>query len=218
MHEKKTTKEWREKYIDSALLVAPSIGGSFLTFTVVLTKTIPYLGFIGELTDSAQKLGGVDIHFPNYEIFGDRPLFTDENGNNYAARDLKKALKVVGILDSDLSISKIFEANEDYISHVPPAFDIPTAIIYNTAMETLVSLDRSSKKDKYSYGPGDMEVNAEGYEYLCNKWNTTYQIDCFNVEHATPTATHGSIMHQNVTYDFLFDHINNEDWKKLRVQ
>lgn len=212
----KTTKEWREKYIDSALLVAPSIGGSFLTFTVVLTKTIPYLGFIGELTDSTQKLGGVDIHFPNYEIFGDRTFYTDENGNNYSARELKKALKVERIYDSDPSISKIFEANEDYISHIPPAFDIPTAIVYNTAVETLAYLDRSKKKFQYSYGPGDMEVNGESFDYLCNKWNTTYQVDCFNVEHVAPTATHGSLMHQNVTYQYLFEHINNEDWKKLR--
>lgn len=210
------SKEWREKYIDSALLVAPSMGGSFITFTVVLTKTIPYIGFIGELTDSSQKLAGVDIHFPNYEIFGDHVFFTDENGTQYTARELKKALNNTGIFDSDPSILKIFEASEDYISHVPPAFDIPTAIIYNTALDTMSSLDRSSKKDKYFYGPGDMEVNGESFEYFCNKWNTTYIVDCYNVEHDTPHATHGSIMHQNVTYDFLFNHIENEDWKKLR--
>ena len=212
----KQTKEWREKYIDSVLLVAPSITGSFLTFTVVLTRTIPYLGFLGDLTDSTQKLGGVDIHFPNYEIFGNRPFYTDENGNKYSASELKKALKNEGIYDSDQSISKIFEANEDYISKIPPAFDVPTAIVYNTAVETIAYLDRSNKTFQYYYGPGDREVHGEGVEYLCNQWNTKYLVDCFNVKNVTPAATHGSLMHQNVTYEYLLDHINNEDWKKLR--
>lgn len=212
----KTTKEWRDKYIDSAFLVAPSIGGSFLAFAAILTKTIPFLSFLGELTDSAQKVGGVDIHIPNHEIFGDRPLFTDENGNNYAARDLKRSLKVTGIFDSDPSIEKIFELNEDYATHLPIPFDIPVSIVYNTALDTLVSLDRSNKKDKYSYGPGDLIVNGEGFEFMCNRWNTTYQVNCLNLANIHPAADHLSIVKDDETLNFLFKHLNDEKWKKLR--
>lgn len=212
----KTKKEWRDKYIDSAFLVAPSIGGSFLAFAAILTKTIPFLSFIGELTDSAQKVGGVDIHIPNHEIFGNRPLFTDENGNNYAARDLKKALKVTGIFDSDPSIEKIFELNEDYASHLPIPFDIPVSIVYNTALDTLVSLDRSNNMEKYYYGPGDLVVNAEGLEFMCNNWNTTYHVNCLNLADIHPAADHVSIVKDDETLKFLFKHLNDSTWKKLR--
>lgn len=212
----KMTKEWRQKYIDSAFLIAPSMGGSFLSFIAILTRKIPFLPFLGELPDSAQKLGGVDIHNPNFEIFGDRPLFTDENGTNYAARDLKKALKSTGIFDSDPSIEKIYELNEDWPTHAPIPFDFPVSIIYNTAIGTLVSLDRSNGNEKYIYGDGDLLVNAEGFDYLCNKWNTTYEVDCLNLNKIYPAANHLSIVWQNVTMNRLFDRLENDNWKKLR--
>lgn len=212
----KMSKEWREKYIDSAFLIAPSIGGSFLSFVAILTKTIPFFPFLGTLPDSAQKLGGVDIHIPNYEIFGDRPLYTDRNGRNFAARDLKDALISEGIFDIEPSIEKIYQLNENWPKKLPAPFDFPVSIIYNTAIGTLVGLDSSSGNDRYIYGDGDLVVNAEGFEFLCNKWNTTYEVDCLNVRHIYPTANHLSIVWQNVTFNRLFDRLENDKWKKLR--
>lgn len=212
----KMTKEWRDKYIDSAFLIAPSMGGSYLSFTTILTKMIPFLQIIGEFPDSAQKLGGVDIHIPNYVIFGDRPLYTNKDGKNYFARDLKQALIDEGIFASDPSIEKIYELNEDWPTRIPTPFDFPCSIVYNTALETLVSLDRSNGNDRYSYGPGDLMVNAEGIEYLCNNWNTTYKVDCLNLQHILPSANHLSIVWQNETMNYLFDHMDNDEWKKLR--
>ena len=40
---KRMIEEWHQKYIDSIFLIAPSIGGSFLSFAVLLTKKIPFL-------------------------------------------------------------------------------------------------------------------------------------------------------------------------------
>lgn len=79
----KMTKNWRKKYLDSILLITHSIGSSFLSFAVLLTKQIPFLSFLGELTNSTQKLGGVDVHIPNAFELGDRILYSDKNGYGY---------------------------------------------------------------------------------------------------------------------------------------
>lgn len=211
----KMTKEWRDKYIDSAVLLAPSLGGSFLSFYVMWSKMFPFLSILGEIPDSAPKIGGINIHMPNFEIFGNKVLYTDENGNQYTARDLKNILQANGKFD-DIDVQKIFEMNENFAHNIPPPFDFPISIVYNDALGTLLSLDRSTKEEVYSYGKGDFLVNAEGIEFLCNKWNTTYKVDCFNLEHVVPTANHLSIIWQNETINFIIDHINNNKWKKPR--
>lgn len=211
----KMTKEWREKYIDSAVLLAPSLGGSFLSFYVLWTKMFPFLSILGEYPDTAPKIGGINIHIPNFEIFGDKVLYTDENGKKFTAKDLKDILRLNGKLD-DIDVLKIFEMNENFSHHTPPPFDFPISIVYNDALGTLLSLDRSTKEDVFQYGKGDLMVNAEGIEFLCNKWNTTYKVDCLNLDHLVPTANHLSIIWQNETIDYILDHISNDKWKVLR--
>lgn len=212
----KMAKEWRQKYIDSIFLIAPSIGGSFLSFAVLLTKTIPFLSFLGELTNSTQKLGGVDVHTPNSAVFGDRPLYCDKSGRCYLAGELKEALKNEGVFESDPSIEKIYELNENFTLTSPIPFDVPCSIIYNDGLKTLISLDRSgSGDDRYSYGDGDLVVNAEGFDFMCKRWNSSSVVDCLNVKNESPASNHFTMICENFTKNYLIDRLTNDEWKKI---
>ncbi|OHS94632.1 Lecithin:cholesterol acyltransferase family protein [Tritrichomonas foetus] len=201
----KTTKEWREKYIDQAIFLAPSFGGSFQTFQVLWSKSIPFLPILGEFPEVLSYIGGLNVHFPNHHIFGDKTMFIDKNGVNKTARDLKQVLLENGKFHNEGAL-KFFESTERFAQTMPVEIDFPCSLVYNSALDTLIGLETSGDEEVSIWGGGDLLVNAEGPEYVCKNWKN---IECLNLNKQYPTANHLSIMWIDKTIDFIVDHIFN---------
>lgn len=211
-----STPEWRHKYIDSIIYIAPSITGSFTAFQVMWTHKIPGLEFLGEYPETIPKLGGISVHIPNAEVFANKTMYIDENGKQYTGKDLKTILKENGKFDGDPDILKIYQTNEFFTQSIPAPLDLPCALLYVDGLETVEALDRSKGTDEFISGMGDQAINAEGPEFLCKKWNTTYQVDCLRYVSHSSLVSHLSIVWQEETIQFVIDHLMNDNWKVLR--
>jgi alpha-beta hydrolase superfamily lysophospholipase len=103
-----TTPEWRSKYVESGILLAPSFGGSGTAFATLWMKALPLVKFIGPYPETINALGGLHIHMPNMEIFKDTVVYIDENGRERTGADITKILKDGKKLPGNAS--KFFEA------------------------------------------------------------------------------------------------------------
>lgn len=88
---------------------------------------------------------------------------------------------------------------------------------YNDGLATLESLDISGGSERYVYGDGDLVVNADGFDFMCNRWNSSIVVDCFNVRNKSPAANHLKMIWENVTIKYLINRITDDDWKKKKL-
>jgi pimeloyl-ACP methyl ester carboxylesterase len=75
-----TTIKWRSKFIESAVLIAPSLGGSGAQYVALWTKEFAGMGYLGTFPDTVNGMGGIHIHMFNAVIFADATVFVDEQG------------------------------------------------------------------------------------------------------------------------------------------
>ena len=202
---KYSTKEWRDKYIDSAIFLAPSIGGSMMTFETMWTSYIPYGSFLGEYGELMQTIGGLNMHMPNFQMFGNKTLFVDRNGREFKANDMSKVLYDNNRFRTE-NAKKVFQTTEHFSHEVVPELDLPTFIIYQSRLDTIIKLDLSSGQEVWEYDGGDLVVNRDGIEYMCENWKNVKK--CVDVRSITPFANHVSIVWQPEVLQMIVDDIN----------
>ena len=199
----KTTKQWREKYVDSSIYVAPSFGGAGLAFSSLWTKKIPFLEIIGEYPETIDTLMGLHIHMQNEELWGDKVVSIGLNGENLTAKNLTKYLLDNGKLDENSY--KIYQKSEPFFKHLPQESDVQTAIIYNSGLISLEGLDLREGKDIPLYGSGDLIVNEEGPMWACSTWKN---ITCKDLDSINPVDNHLTMLYRDSVNDFVIDWLN----------
>ena len=201
----KTTKEWREKYVDSGLYIAPSFGGSGWGFTTLWSKKFPFLEILGEYPETVSTMGGIHVHMQNEEIWGDKVVSIGENGENLTAKDLTKYLLDNNKLDENSY--NIFSKNEPYFKKAPQEPDVPTALVYNSGLLNIIGMNLKNGANIPIYGSGDLMVNEEGPKYVCSKWKN---IKCLDIDSINPLDNHLMMLYQDVVNDFVIDWLNRE--------
>ena len=201
-----TTKQWRDKYIDSVILWAPSFGGAGLAASLLYIQHIPYLRIFGKYREIIGRLGGIDIHMPNWAVFGDEVLFEGEDGLTVTAKNVSQFLKANGKLQGDIEM--IFEKYRRFWSKAPQPPNVRTAVIYNSGGSTVRGLKLGKNGGwSFTFGPGDGLVNAEGPEYACSHWNN---ITCLDMKAGLISGNHLTILWAKETLDFTVGFIRGE--------
>jgi len=209
----KTTAEWRAKYIDSAILIAPSFGGSGMAVAALWEGKIPFLELYGNDKDFAafvSSLGGLHIHLLNNEVFGDKIVSYDPNGKPLKAKDLPEIYLKYGKLSGESA--KLFEFNRYNSIKAPKPVDVPAAIIYNDALSCVMGIDM--KTNKKIWGKGDHVVNAEGYQYACQNWKTGKKLHCHNINSTSLFLDHNTMVQNDQYVKYVWDLAMSDEWKK----
>jgi hypothetical protein len=107
---------------------------------------------------------------------------------------------------------KIFDLYIPCFATVPVALDVPVAIVYNSGLDTPITIDRSSGSDVFLYGRGDTHVNAEGPEYFCSKWRGPTPVDCMDLKSEGFESYHMTMLWESDVLDFTVDHALNDTW------
>jgi lecithin-cholesterol acyltransferase len=207
-----TTAEWRAKFIESTVLIAPSLGGSGAQYLALWTKEFAGMGYLGTFPDTVNGMGGIHIHMFNADIFENVTVFIDEKGKVFKGRDIVSAVKDNGMVPGDYE--KIFDLYIPFFATVPRALDVPVAIVYNSRLNTPITIDRSSGSDVFVYGRGDTHVNAEGPEYFCSQWRGPTPVDCFDLMSDGFESSHITMLWNSDVLDFVVEHAVNETWTK----
>jgi lecithin-cholesterol acyltransferase len=205
-----TTPEWRAKYIESAILLAPSIGGSGAAYGSLWTGYLPFLSWLGNFAESMRGTGGTLIHLLNLDIFANVTIFIDENGKEHKGADVINVLRDNGKLPGDTE--KMLDLFVPFFGSAPGALDVPVAIAYNSGLDTTVAIDRRKGEDEFIYGRGDMLVNAEGPEYCCARWKGPYPVDCLDLRTSGEDSDHLTMLWNPEIIDFVLAHTVNNSW------
>lgn len=207
-----TTPEWRKKYIDSAVLSAPSFAGSGASLVTLYRQRIPYLKFFknDELKQMIGSLGAFHLHIPNQKIYENTTVFiTPEN-------ESIKASQVVDFLIQHHKLTskqqKIALENFDYASRFPTALDIPVMIQYNSGIPTAFGLNitKWDSEGQIIYQKGDGIVMSEGIERICEQWKKEgTDIECFDINSSSIVNRHPFLILRSRPVQFLVNWLLN---------
>ncbi|EAY18114.1 Lecithin:cholesterol acyltransferase family protein [Trichomonas vaginalis G3] len=198
-------KEWTEKYIESAIFVAPAFGGSGIAFETQVTHKLPWLSILGELPETVCSIQGIHIHMPNHVIFGDKTLGYKPDGQPLVAREMTDFLINQGYLTGDYI--KIHNKMKPFFVDAPPQPPVPSAVIYNSGLPTIQGFDFRTKDREMVFGGGDMMVNEEGPEYACNNWKNTSCLDLKSAD--LKNDNHLTIIYNKDVLEFIVNWIKN---------
>lgn len=206
-------QEWKDKYLDRAIFLAPSFGGAGASLPSMYTKTFPIVPIIknDDLDAMIESMPVVHQHFPNWEIFGDREVIRTPEDNTLYARDVPQFLIDQGKVKGDNI--KIMMKAANISSKAPRSPGLPTYIIYNSAVPTDFNL---KFKNGYNKDPivektgGDGTVFAAGPEYACNHW--TAPVKCLDLYKDSELFEHQPLAANPFVHDIIYHLHTTDKW------
>ncbi|EAX90498.1 Lecithin:cholesterol acyltransferase family protein [Trichomonas vaginalis G3] len=208
-----TIPEWRQKYIESAILVAPSFGGCGTVVENLWNGALYIMRHFGisesAMGSLASSLGALYVHLPNHKVFGQLHVFHDETGKGYTAAELPELLAKNGKFRNT---PEIFELHKKFSAQTINPLDVPTVIVYNDKMKTVIGYNAQTKE--YMYSLGDTLINAEGYHYACNNWKSSKKLKCINLDSTSELASHIFMVMKEEYVDLVLKHVLDTEWEK----
>ena len=188
------TAEWKKQYIDTWLMVASAIGGSFESFETFfcgeVTLKIPVEGAFSmpELAPFFQAPCMLYIG-PNAAIFEGMDVLRVKGGANYTA------------IEASLEAAKIDNWANAWKEMIKPAIDrtmgdpgVRTIHVFGTdimtALTTTIEGDFGNcTVASRAYGTGDGAIPDQALRYAGKNWGNVNEIECAGEEHTSLATT-----------------------------
>jgi lysophospholipase-3 len=206
----RTTHEWRRKYINSATFIAPSWSGSGASFNTLWRIQAPILNLfkLTHLTDFAQSLGAVFIHFPHSLGYANTTLFVDPNGNNYSGSQLMDLL----VTHQKVKPKHVLMAqnNLEFVRRWPMDPEVNVSILYNSGRKTALGLNLTNWRGfgKQIYGAGDGLVGSCVIDWVCQNWKS---LVCRDMKSAKSRYVHKNLLFSSDTVDIIIEWVLGKD-------
>ena len=212
------SSEWRQKYVDKVIYLAPGYAGAGSAVSAAWNKVFPLFPFIRSdgLEDSIESMPVIHAQFPNFEVFKDVPVITGPYGKEYFPREFPELLhehkKVLN--ESYLIMKQSFGVLET----PPKDHGMPTYIIYNSQITTPFGLKFRTSWDETPESvrmPGDGTITAQAVEYPCKHWsrNNGAPLICHNVNRSAPAFSHQLLSTNKEIIAKIFD-LHNTTWEE----
>lgn len=167
----KMTKEWRNKYIDSATYVSPSWTGSGQSLFSTWRLRYPYIHMeFDSLQKFVASIGAFHAQLPNAVAYANTTLLVTPDGNNHTGAELIDILRQHSKLTGKQL--RIAERNFKFSQELPKTPDFNVNIVYNSGVTTPMGLRLKSWNDvgRPIYGKGDSLVGSKLTEWACETW------------------------------------------------
>jgi len=207
--------DWKKKYIEKAIFLAPAFAGAGDTLPPAYHRNLPVAPFmIGESVEKAmERMPCLHILFPNHIVFADVPVIYGPNGEKTYPKDLPQFLIDHHKVNDDAI--DILMKNVEYSAQPPANPNVPLLLVYNNRIDTLMALNFSKGFDEeYEeiYAPGDGTVPSKGPEWACKNWKVNYPLICYNIDNPSLDFNHGGIGNNPFVNEIIFNYTNIDDW------
>jgi len=206
-------QEWKDKYIDRAIFLAPSFGGSGMSFGSLWEKALPILPILknDDLAAMIDSMPVIHQHLPNWAVFGDKAVVQSPHDEVYNASQIPDLLiekqKITGdnikIMKKAVNLSRLYPK--------PPG--VPTMIIYNTAVDTEFFYHFKNGWEKpaiIKHEGGDGTILRQGPEYACKNWPAP--IVCIDLYRDHDDFNHQPLASNPYVHKLIYDATSNNDW------
>lgn len=208
---KKVNKEWKDKYIDKLLLLAPSFVGTTSNLLYFWTKTSPLApGYKGpELDELVESWPCIHVHNPNLVVFGNRTVIIGPDGRNYTANRIHNFA-----VEKNLIRPKFFDMYQKSYQITKTAPEDPNVnitLLYNSGLQTTEILRFRRSWDEYPEEltvPGDERIPAHGMEWTCRNWKN---IKCYDFNEHKKEFEHQSLVNNKRVIDYVYNITNNDE-------
>lgn len=214
-------KEFVDKYIRSAIFLAPAFGGSGETLPVAWDLIFPIVPFISNdiISETIMNMPVIHALFPNHVVFQGKPIIRTPEGKDIGPEGLIDFLSEHGKLKGDAL--KMARMNEEISKKAPADPQVPTVIIYNDAISTNLALNfvnGYNKKPEISITSGDGTVPAEGPKWGCENWNkkSNNALVCVNVLRPDDDFNHVGLGVHEYIHELIYNYTNQDDWKNQK--
>ena len=210
------TDEWKQKYIEKVIFIAPSFGGTLKTFDGMIRRFSPLIPFYRTeyIADMSTSIPGFYSHWPNLQIFNGLDVVRGPDGRNYTVDQLRDLVfnysnirpEYVPIMDIAIDLQRY--------APIDIGEKIPLAIIYNSRIQTTTFLDYKNGWDhdpiRITDANGDGSVPARGIRYACQNWNAEKRnLICIDLEKDDPKMfEHGSLPVNPLVLDLIYNATN----------
>lgn len=213
----KVSQEWKDKYIDRIIFLAPSWGGAPKSLPVVWDKKYDSLPFIVKrelIVEFIESLTTYPQHFHNYEIFKGLPIIRDQFDKIYEASEVEDFfIKSNKIPEKNVNI---FRKSLEMQEKAPTQVNVPCFIIFNSGIQTSFSFHFKKgldKKPELGFIDGDGTLPYQGPRWPCDKWNlTNYSVHCLDLFQNHPSFGHSELGSNPYVVEFIFNLSTQDNW------
>jgi hypothetical protein len=175
--------DWKHKYVEHIVLLAPSHAGTVSNFYNFWTQTTPIIPWAtGEALSLLYESWPVGHdHMPNHVVYKDSEFIIGPNLETYKPKDVLALAKKHGRIGK--RFVPIYAQSEAVISKAPKEPGVKTWLLYNSGRRTVVRLNFTrgwDNKPRSIHGAGDGNVPSEGIEWTCMNWGNTTCFDFKN--------------------------------------
>lgn len=213
---------WKDKYIDRAIFLAPSIGGVGQSLPALWEKIFPLIPFLKskELASMIESLPVVLSHLPNTFVFGDKTIVRSKDDVDYTASQLRDLLVEHQKITGD-NIKILDECTKKISNHPINPPGVPAYIIYNSGIDTdfFLHFKKGWNKPAKVYPiAGDGTVPSAGIEYACNNWPISkHTVQCLDMYRDYEEFKHTPLASNPYIHKIVLDLINGS-WVNEKVR
>lgn len=210
-----TTQEWKDQYLDRAIMLAPSFGAAGASFDSLWEKVFPIVPILKNkmLADMIESMVVVIAHLPNHHVFGDMPIVRDEHDHDYNASQLADLLIKHGKITGDNI--KILQKCQELAKTRPKPPGLPFYLIYNSGVQTDLRLHFKKGWNKPPVlipVEGDGTVPAKGPQWACENWPADHPFVCVDMYRDHEAFTHQPLAYNPFIHELVFNASTTDDW------
>ncbi|KAH0791836.1 Lecithin:cholesterol acyltransferase family protein [Histomonas meleagridis] len=208
--------DWIHRYIDRAILLAPSFGAATESFHALWEGKFPIVPVLNsqELADMVESMAVVHCHLPNHVIFGDDEVVRSPYDQKYTASQVRDLLVNNSKITGDNI--KILDKCQELSRKAPGSLHLPTYIIYNSAVQTNFIVNFKNGWDKPAKQipvPGDGTIIAKGTQWACQNWPVDeYPLYCEDLYRDNEDFVHQPLAANPYVHDLIYKLHTNDDW------
>lgn len=212
-------EEWKTKYVEKIIFLAPAFSGSAFSIEALWKQYIPIFPFLKseEVKLTVQKMPVLYSLMPNYEVFEKMPIIYGPNNNTIYSKDVIQFLIENGKLQKEGIL--IMNKTIPFIKSAPTEVGLPVYLMYNDAFDTLSAFNISNGDIDNPIEinmPGDTTLTAFAQEYPCRGWSSENTLICHNFNMKDFHFYHMTMSYNTYIEHLIFNLTNNDNWTKVK--
>jgi len=209
------SQEWKDRYINKLIFLAPALAGSGISINAMWTKKFSLMYNIESETIHEAIESSPCLHalMPNHVAFGESELVRTPDGKSITAKELPGFFIEKGKISGNNI--KMMAKSEAITSKRLNEVNVPVYILYNSGIGTPHSLDFSNGYDKQpvtKMAPGDDTVPSQGIEWICNNWKMNFPLVCHDFQSSNGAFSHGELSNNPYVQELVYNMTISDHW------